>query len=123
AGAFLNLLQLVFTGAVLVEQTLTQVVDRIVLGAHAVDFVLGAVLRRVRHGVAAIPVGQHFENDGPLPGAGMLDRLDGRFVHRDHIHPVDLLARDAVGDAAVVKVGAGGGATDRGSHAVAVVLD
>src|SRR5712671_4911849 len=113
AGAFFDLLQLVLPGTVLVEQALAQMVDRVVLGAHAVDFVLGTVLRRIGHRVAAIPVGQHFEDDRPLAGAGMLDGFDGRFVHRDDIHSVDLLARNAVGHAAVVEVGTGRGAADR----------
>jgi hypothetical protein len=40
--------------------------------AHLLHLILGAVLRRVGHGVAAIAVGQHFENDRPLAGAAML---------------------------------------------------
>src|ERR1043166_9563498 len=91
--------------------------------AHAVHFVLGPVFRRIGHRVAAIAVGQHLYDDRPLPGAGMLGGFEGGLMHRDDVHAVDLLAGNAVGDAAVVEVGAGRGAADRGPHAVAVVLD
>src|SRR5436190_2199460 len=59
AGALFVLLELVFLGPMLFEQPLAQMINRIVLGAHPVDFVLRALLRRVRRRMAAISVSQH----------------------------------------------------------------
>src|SRR5437763_817711 len=53
----------------------------------------------------------------------MLDGFDSGFMHRDDVHPIDLLALNAVGDAAVVEVGAGRSAADRSAHAITVVFD
>src|SRR5204863_5541391 len=58
-----------------------------------------------------------------LAGSGALDRAEPRLVHGDDVHAVDLLARDAIGDTAVIEVGASRGAAHRSAHAVAVVLD
>src|SRR5690606_39353938 len=56
--------------------------------------------------------------------AGVGDRLVTRLAHREDVHAVDLLARDAVWLAAAVELGTpGGGALDRRAHAVFVVLD
>src|ERR1700684_2199681 len=54
-----ELLQLIFAGPLLVEQALAHLLDRVVLGAHFVDLLLGPVFGRIRHGVAAIAVGHH----------------------------------------------------------------
>jgi hypothetical protein len=43
----------------------------IVLGAHLLHLILGAILCRVGHGVTAITVGQHFKNVGAFAGARM----------------------------------------------------
>src|SRR5713226_8243681 len=79
-----DLLQRVLGGEALLQQ----------LGAHLVDFFLGTIFRRIRHGMAAIAIGEHFENDGPVAVATPPDRpLAGR-LDRAHVHAVDLLARD-----------------------------
>ena len=59
---------------------------------------------------------------GPFPAADLLDQLAG-VADRHHVHAVDLVARDAVGDAALAQALAGGGAGLGGAHGVAVVLD
>src|SRR6202034_801841 len=95
-GAYrrVDLLQLVFARPFLVEKPLAHLLDRIVLGAHFVDFLLGAVLGRIRHRVAAIAIGQHFQNDRTLAGAAPSQRVGGRGLHCAHVHAVDLRARD-----------------------------
>src|ERR1700734_4012837 len=95
-GAYrrVDLLQLVFARPFLVEKPLAHLLDRIVLGAHFVDFLLGAVLGRIRHRVAAIAIGQHFQNDRTLAGAAPGQRVGGRGLHCAHVHAVDLRARD-----------------------------
>ncbi len=73
--------------------------------------------------MAAIAVGERLENDRPAL-AGVGDRLIARGAHGEHVHAVDLLARDAIGLAAPVELGAAcRRALDRGAHTVLVVLD
>ena len=98
-------------------------VDRVALLAHLVDLVAGAVARRVGHGMAAVAVGLHLQDVRALAGAAMGHRLGARRQHLEDVHAVDLAAGDVVGLAALVEIGAGRGARDRGAHAVLVVLD
>ena len=97
--------------------------DRVVLGAHLLHFVLRAVLRRVGHGVAAIAVGLHLEDDRPLARAAPFGGDIGGRLHGAHVHAVDLQAGNAEGQAALREIGLGRGARHRGAHGVAVVLD
>ena len=106
-----------------VEQALAQMVDRIAFVAILVDLFLGAVLGRIAHRMAAIAIGLHLEDVGPCPAARMLDGLLAGGAHRQHVHAVDLLARNAEGLAVPVEFGGRRGALDRGAHAVVVVLD
>ena len=99
------------------------VVDRVVFGPHLLDLVLGAILGRVRHGMAAIAVGLHLDQHRPLAGAAVGDRLLRRGIDLLDIHAVDLDAGDAEGLAPLVEFGAGLGPFDRGAHGVLVVLD
>ncbi len=91
--------------------------------AHFVDFLARAVLRRVRHRVAAVAVGQHLENIGALAGAAPGRRLLAGRLDRAHVHAVDLLARNVERQPAPRQIGLRRGARDRRAHGVAVVLD
>ena len=91
--------------------------------AILVDLFLGPVLGRVAHRMAAIAIGLHLEDVRALPAPRMLDRLLAGGAHRQHVHAVDRLARDAVRLAVLVELGDRRGALDRSAHAVAVVLD
>src|SRR6266849_4541513 len=118
-----DLLQRVLGGEALLQQPAAHLLDRIVLGAHLVDFFLGTIFRRIRHGMAAIAIGEHFENDGPIAVAAPPDRpLAGR-LDRAHVHAVDLLARDVERPPALGQVGGRRRARDRRSHPVLIVLD
>src|SRR5712692_4705136 len=118
-----DLLQRVLGGEALLQQPAAHLLDRIVLGAHLVDFFLGTIFRRIRHGMAAIAIGEHFENDGPVAVATPPDRpLAGR-LDRAHVHAVDLLARDVERSPALGQVGGRRRARDRRSHPVLIVLD
>src|SRR5580704_930104 len=64
-----DLLQFVFAHQFAVEKTLAYGLDRIVLGADFVDFLLGPVFGRIGHRVAAVAVGHHFQNGRALAGA------------------------------------------------------
>src|SRR5258707_762495 len=88
-----------------VEQTLPRLIDRVVLGPHPVDFFPGPVLRRVGHRVATIAVGHHLEDDWALAGAGMLGGGKTGFMNGEHVHAVDLLARNAIRHAAMKEIG------------------
>ena len=113
----------VLVGRALGLQALGEVLDRVARLAHVLDLFAGAVLAGVRHGVAAISISQHFENDGSVaiatpfrrPVAGGLDRAD--------IHTVDLFAGNIEGSAALGKIGQRRGTPHRRAHGVAIVLD
>ena len=105
------------------EQAVADLLDRILLVAHLLDLLAGPVFCRVRHRVAAIAVGLHFQDVGPLAGAAPGDRLVAGGLHRADVHAVDLLARDIEGGAALGEIGLRRGARHRGAHGVAVVLD
>jgi hypothetical protein len=105
------------------DQQLGELVDRVLLRAHLLDFFLRAVFRGVGHRVAAIAIGLHLEDRRPLAGArigygALAGLLDGQ-----HAHPVDRLAGDAIGVAPLKQVGRRRGAFDRRAHGVFVVLD
>src|SRR5882762_3849533 len=116
-------LQRHFIGLLLVEQDLAHMVDRVALVAILVDFFLGPVLRRVAHRMAAIAIGLHLEDVWALAATSIFDGLLARRPHRQHVHPVDALARNAERLAVAIELGSGRSALDRGAHAVAVVLD
>ena len=59
---------------------------------------------------------------GPLPARTHSSAL-GRAAHREHVHAVDLQARNAEAVAALVELVLGRGAVDRGAHRILVVLD
>src|SRR5215469_6545199 len=105
------------------EQPMPDLFDRIVLGAHPGHLLAAAVFSRVRHRMPAIAVGHHLEDDRPLTRPRVLRRSKPRFMNRQHIHTVDLLARDPIGHAAVKQVSPRRSAIDRRTHPVAVVLD
>src|SRR5215472_3545029 len=118
----LEFCQLALAGAAF-EQPMPDLFDRIVLGAHPGHLLAGAVFSRVRHRMPAIAVGHHLEDDRPLTRPRVLGGGEPRFMNRQHIHAVNLLAGDAVGHAAVKQVSPHRGAIDRRPHPVAVVLD
>src|SRR5437763_1711952 len=70
-----DLLQRVLVREPALQRAAAHLLDRIVLGAHLVDFFLAAVFRRIRHGLAAVALGQHLENDGPVALAAPPHRL------------------------------------------------
>src|SRR5580693_1417634 len=115
--------QLIFARPFLVEQALAHLLDRVVLGAHFVDLLLGPVFSRIRHGVAAIAVGHHFQDGRAPAGAAPGDGGFARRLHRAHVHAVDLGARNVERQAALREVGLRRGAQYRGAHGIAVVLD
>src|SRR4051794_37382372 len=73
ADPALDLLELVVGDLPLLDEAAADLLDRVVLLAHAGDLVLGAVLRRVGHGVAAVAVGLHLEDERALARPAMLD--------------------------------------------------
>src|SRR5215475_4272828 len=79
-GAYfgIDLLQRVFARKAPLQQAAAHLLDRIVLGAHLVDFLFGSVLGGIRHGMAAIAVSQHFQNDRTVALATPLHRHVGR---------------------------------------------
>src|SRR5262249_6446047 len=92
AHAGVDFLQLVLARALALEQPRAHLLDRIALGADALHFLAAAVLRRIRHGVAAIAIGRHFEDDRTVAAAAPSDRFFARGLDRAHVHAVDLLA-------------------------------
>src|SRR5258708_16157292 len=48
------------------KQTRTHLLDRIALSADLFDLLAGAVFCRIRHGVTAVAVGHHLQNDGTV---------------------------------------------------------
>src|SRR5712691_13703 len=115
--------QLVLALDFLGEDARAHLLDRIVLGAHFLHFVARAVLRRVRHRMAAVAVGHHLEDVGTLAAAREGHRAVARGLDRAHVHAVDLLAGNVEGGAALGKIRLRGRTLDRGAHGVFVVLD
>ena len=85
------------------QQSAAHLFDRIVLRAHLVHFFLGPILGRVGHGVAAVAVGQHFENDRAIALAAPLHRLVARGLDGADVHAIDLLAGNVEGPPALTK--------------------
>ena len=73
-----DLLQIVLARPMLVEQPRAHLLDRVMLVAHLLHLFLGPVFGRVRHGMAAIAIGLHFEDDRAIAGAAPCERLGGR---------------------------------------------
>src|SRR5258708_364164 len=116
-------LERVLVGHVAVEQALLRLIDAIVLGAHAADLILGAVFGGVRHGVAAVAIGQHFEHIGTLARPRMLDGDIGRRLDRNDVHAVDLHAGNSIRLRADIEIMARRVTGERSAHAIAIVLD
>src|SRR3954453_958243 len=72
ADLAVDLLELVGGDLPLLDEAAADLLDRVVLLAHAGDLVLGAVLRRIGHGVAAVAVGLHLEDERALARPAML---------------------------------------------------
>src|SRR3954469_11332838 len=123
ADLAVDLLELVVGDLPQLDEAAADLLDRVVLLAHAGDLVLGAVLRRIGHGVAAVAVGLHLEDERALARPAMLDGAAAGVADGAHVHAVDLLAGDVERHAALREIGLGRGAGDRGAHGVAVVLD
>ena len=88
------------------EQPAAHLLDRVALLAHLADLFLGAVFGRVGHGVAAVAVGQHLEDDtAPCRSGRARSRVAPASLHGAHVHAVDLLAGDVEGQAALGEVG------------------
>src|SRR3984957_194548 len=104
-------------------QFMARAFDAVALAAHLLDFLARAIAAGVGHGMAAVAVGVDVEQIRPLPGAAMRDRDVGGLLHRLDVHAVHLHAGNVPGGAVLRQVVAGGGAIDRGSHAVLIVLD
>ena len=96
--------------------------DRVLL-APLLDLLALAVDLGVGGGVAAVAVGERLEQGRAALLARLADPLGDALAHRDHVHPVDPLAGDAVALRLLREVGLGRVALDRGSHPVEVVLD
>lgn len=115
-------LQLLFRGDFPVEQFLLEARDGVLGRAHALDLLARAVRgARVGHGVAAVAVGDVFEDQGAVAFGGVFFAvLDGGFDGED-IHAVDFEAGDVL--SAFVVFGKSGGAVGGGTHTVLVVWE
>ena len=91
--------------------------------APLLDLVALAVDLGVGGGVAAVAVGEGLDQGRPTLLAGQPHALGDALAHRQHVHAVDPLARDAVALGLLREVGLGRVALDRGAHPVEVVLD
>src|ERR1700682_2734581 len=118
-----DFLHFVFAFDLVGDNARTHLLDRVVLGAHFLHFVLRAVLRRVRHRMTAIAIGHHLEDVGALAAACEGDRARARGLDRAHVHAVDLLAGNVERGAAFGKIRLRARALDRSAHGVFVVLD
>src|SRR5262245_61995747 len=105
------------------QETVANLLDRVLVVADFFDLLAGAVLRRVRHRMAAVAIGLHLQNKWAVAGAAPGDRFIAGSLHRADVHAVGLLARDVEGSAALGEVGLRGRPRYRRAHGVAVVLD
>lgn len=121
AGLLVDLLELLLSGNLPLEDSLLESGNGVVGGTHALDLLTGTVGgARVGHGVTTVAVGDVLEDHGALVGSGpLLTVLDGSLDGKD-VHAVDLEARDVL--TTLVVVGQGGGTGSRGTHTVLVVL-
>ncbi len=117
-----ELLGLALVEHALVLEPLGEDLDRVLL-APLGDLLLGAVLLRVGHRVAAEAIGDRLDQHGLALLARLLERLADNRVGVEHVHAVALQAGHAEALAAPVQVGHGGVALERGAHAELVVGD
>src|SRR5262249_22403340 len=117
------LFQRVFSRVSSFENPTTHLLDWIVLSAHFIHFFLAAVFCRVGHGMAAISIREHFENDRPITPATPLHGFVGRRFDCTHVHAIDPLARNFKRSAAPEQLGRRRGARNGGPHPVLIVLD
>ena len=104
------MLEVLFVDDAALDQLLAEMLDRVALLAHFGHFLLGAVLGGVGHGMAAIAVGLHLQDDRALAGAAICHGFGARLLHRFHIHAVHLDAGNVEGDAALGEIGHRAGA-------------
>ena len=119
----IDLLQGILVGEAFRREAATHLLDRIVLRAHPVDLLLAPIFRRIGHGVAAIAVGQHFQDDRAIARTTPLHRLIARSFDGAHIHAVDLLAGNLMGETPLGQVGRRRRTGNGCPHSVLVVLD
>ena len=93
-------LQFLLAREPLLQEPRLHLLDRVVLLAHLLHLLPGAVLGRVGHRVAAIAIGQHLEDVRSIAGAAVLHCLVAGLLDGPDIHAVHLLAGDAEGSAA-----------------------
>ena len=117
-----HLLRLALLEHAVVQQPLGERVDRVAL-APLGDLLLGAVLLRVGHRVAAEAVGDGLDEDRLAVLARAPDRLAHDRVGLEHVHAVAAQAGHAEALAAAVQVGHRRVALDRRAHAELVVGD
>src|SRR5690606_37364337 len=86
------------------------------------QFVLGAVFRRVGHGMPFITVGTHFEKRGPVATPCALYGFVHRVVYRYHIHAIYRCTGHIETEAHLINVNHVGCAAYRRTHGVAVVF-
>ena len=110
-------------GEFLFKDAMARHVDRIVVCADLIDFFAGAVLRRVRHRVAAIAICKHLENIRTFAGPTPLRRFLACRLHCTHVHSIHLVTRNIERQAAARQVHFGRGAGNCGPHGVTVVLN
>src|SRR6478672_4623652 len=123
ANFAVNLLQCIFGGEFLFQNSVTRHVDRVVMAAYFIHFFARSVLRGVRHRMPAIPVGQHFEDIGALAGSAPFGGLfSGRF-HGTHIHTVDLVTGNIERQPPTRQVDLRRRTRDRRPHRIAIILD
>src|SRR5262245_2852247 len=91
ANFTVNLLQCILGSEFLFQNSVTRHVDWIVMGAYFIYLFACAVLRRVRHRMPAISIGEHLEDIGafarPAPRGGLLSGC----LYGSYIHAVDLV--------------------------------
>src|SRR5690606_38747563 len=123
AHILVHRLQLLLRRPLLLKKALARLLDRIMLGAHLLHFILGAVLGRIGHGVTAIAVGLHLQDDRAFARTTPVDRHFASSRNRAHVHAINLDAGDLERDAAMREIGFGRRTRDRSAHGIAVVLN
>lgn len=120
SGLLVNLLQIVLSRDLPVQNLLFQSGNGVVGGTHALDFLSGTVGGTgVGHGVTTIAVGDVFENHGALAGGSpFLAVLDSGLDGQD-IHAINLETRNVL--SALVVIGQSRRTGSRSTHTVLVV--
>src|SRR6478735_7184550 len=121
-GLLVDVLHVVLGHHALVAEAGGEGLERIAL-APLLDLLLGAVLLRVGHRVAAEAVGDRHDEDGPAVLARAAECLRRDLVGVDDVHPVAAHPRHAEAVAALVQVGDGRVPLERRPHAELVVRD